>query len=57
MGVGLMQRIFSMILSPLEDFMNIRHRLQLMGCDLELESQPGQGTRVIIHIPPAQVQR
>jgi two-component system CheB/CheR fusion protein len=35
--------------------MNIRHRLQLMGCDLEVESQPGQGTRLVIRIPAAQV--
>lgn len=35
--------------------MNIRHRLQLMGCELEIRSQPGQGTRVIIHVPSKQV--
>lgn len=35
--------------------MNIRHRLQLMGCDLEVKSQPGQGTRLVIHIPADQV--
>ena len=30
--------------------MNIRHRLQLIGCELEIHSQPGQGTRVVIHV-------
>ena len=35
--------------------MNIRHRLQLMGCELEVESQPGLGTRLTIHVPATQV--
>jgi signal transduction histidine kinase len=35
--------------------MNIRHRLSLIGCQLEISSQPGQGTRVMITIPEQQV--
>lgn len=35
--------------------LNIRHRLHLMGCDLAVESQPGQGTRVVIHVSSRQV--
>ena len=35
--------------------MNIRHRLQLMGCKLHIESQEGRGTRVVIEVPAAQV--
>ena len=30
---------------------NLRHRLNLMGCTLQLQSQPGDGTQVIIDIP------
>lgn len=30
---------------------NIRHRLNLMGCDMRVESQPNKGTRVIIRVP------
>lgn len=35
--------------------MNIRHRLSLMGCQLQIQSQPGKGTQVIIDIPKQQV--
>jgi two-component system CheB/CheR fusion protein len=35
--------------------MNIRHRLHLMGCDIEVQSVHGQGTRVVLHVPAAQV--
>ncbi len=35
--------------------MNVRHRLQLMGCALEVRSQPGEGTRVIVRVPVTQV--
>lgn len=30
--------------------LNIRHRLNLMGCSLQIESQPGHGTQVLIDI-------
>jgi signal transduction histidine kinase len=30
---------------------NLRHRLNLMGCRLEINSRPGAGTQVIIDIP------
>ena len=29
----------------------IRHRLSLLGCNLEVKSQPGKGTEVIIEVP------
>ncbi len=35
---------------------NIRHRLKLVGCQMEISSQPGSGTKVTIHIPKQQVQ-
>ena len=35
--------------------MNIRHRLQLMGCELHVQSTHGQGTQVVIYVPDAQV--
>jgi signal transduction histidine kinase len=37
--------------------MNIRHRLQLMGCNAHVSSQPGQGTRVVFQVPLQQVDR
>jgi signal transduction histidine kinase len=30
---------------------NLRHRLNLMGCSLQIQSQPGAGTQMIIDIP------
>jgi two-component system CheB/CheR fusion protein len=30
---------------------NLRHRLSLMGCDMQLQSEPGKGTQMIIDIP------
>jgi signal transduction histidine kinase len=36
--------------------MNIRHRLQLMGCDLRIESERGRGTHMTIHVSPTKVQ-
>jgi two-component system, chemotaxis family, CheB/CheR fusion protein len=35
--------------------MNVRHRLSLMGCRMQIFSSPGKGTRVIIDIPDKQV--
>lgn len=35
--------------------MNIRHRLLLMGCDLQIESHPEKGTKVVIRVPADQV--
>jgi two-component system, chemotaxis family, CheB/CheR fusion protein len=35
--------------------MRIRHRLSLMGCTLQVRSQPGDGTQVIIGVPASQV--
>ena len=32
------------------DLLNVRHRLSLMGCNLHIKSQPGNGTQVIIDI-------
>jgi signal transduction histidine kinase len=29
----------------------IRHRLNLLGCSIEINSQPGNGTEVIIEVP------
>jgi two-component system sensor histidine kinase DegS len=29
----------------------IRHRLNLLGCSMEVKSQPGNGTEVIIGVP------
>jgi two-component system NarL family sensor kinase len=29
----------------------IRHRLNLLGCRIEVSSQPGNGTEVIIEVP------
>ena len=29
----------------------IRHRLNLLGCNLEINSQPGNGTEVTIEVP------
>ena len=29
----------------------IRHRLNLLGCQIEVKSQPGNGTEVIIEVP------
>jgi signal transduction histidine kinase len=29
----------------------IRHRLNLLGCSMELKSQPGNGTEVIVEVP------
>ncbi len=29
----------------------IRHRLNLLGCSMEVNSQPGNGTEVIIEVP------
>jgi two-component system NarL family sensor kinase len=29
----------------------IRHRLNLLGCNMEVSSQPGNGTEVIIEVP------
>ena len=34
--------------------LNLRHRLELMGCKLEINSSPGTGTQVIINIPNRQ---
>jgi two-component system CheB/CheR fusion protein len=31
--------------------LNIQHRLNLLGCSLQIESEPGNGTRVIIEAP------
>jgi two-component system, chemotaxis family, CheB/CheR fusion protein len=31
--------------------LNLRHRLNLLGCTMEVESQPGNGTQVIIEVP------
>ena len=31
--------------------LNIRHRLDLIGCQMEITSQPGGGTQVVIHCP------
>jgi signal transduction histidine kinase len=31
--------------------MIIRHRLKLLGCRLEVNSQPGKGTEAIIDVP------
>jgi len=36
--------------------MNLGHRLNLMGCQIEVNSQPGKGTQVMINIPKGQVQ-
>ena len=30
---------------------HIQHRVRLMGCNLHVQSQPGEGTRVIIQVP------
>jgi signal transduction histidine kinase len=35
--------------------MNIRHRLQLMGCTIDVVSHPGDGTTVTIRVPARQV--
>jgi signal transduction histidine kinase len=29
----------------------IRHRLNLLGCSLEIKSQPGEGTEAVIEVP------
>jgi signal transduction histidine kinase len=29
----------------------IRHRLNLLGCSLEINSQPGNGTEAVIEVP------
>jgi two-component system, chemotaxis family, CheB/CheR fusion protein len=34
--------------------MRLRHRLNLMGCNLQVQSQPGKGTRVTMAIQPNQ---
>jgi len=31
--------------------LNLRHRLNLMGCNMDVHSNPGQGTRVMIDCP------
>jgi len=31
--------------------MNVRHRLSLMGCQMQIHSSPGKGTQVMIDIP------
>ena len=31
--------------------LNVRQRLDLIGCQMEITSQPGAGTRVVIHCP------
>jgi two-component system CheB/CheR fusion protein len=31
--------------------LTIRHRLNLLGCSMEINSQPGNGTEVIIEVP------
>lgn len=35
--------------------MNIRHRLNLSDCDKHVESQPGKGAQVVLHVPAKQV--
>jgi signal transduction histidine kinase len=35
--------------------LNVRHRLGLMGCQMQISSSPGKGTRVMIDIPNQQV--
>jgi signal transduction histidine kinase len=35
--------------------MGIRHRLQLMGCTIQIESHPGDGTTVTIRVPRKKV--
>lgn len=35
--------------------MKLRHRLSLVGCKVEIQSQPGEGTQVIINIPARNV--
>jgi two-component system, chemotaxis family, CheB/CheR fusion protein len=37
--------------------LNIRHRLSLMGCQMQITSNPGRGTRVMIDIPNQQVKK
>ncbi|HEX5838606.1 MAG TPA: CheR family methyltransferase [Anaerolineales bacterium] len=34
---------------------NLRHRLGLMGCTLQVTSLPGKGTEILIHIPVQEV--
>jgi NarL family two-component system sensor histidine kinase YdfH len=35
--------------------MNVRHRLSLMGCQMQIQSSPGKGTQILIDIPKQQV--
>ncbi len=35
--------------------LNVRHRLSLMGCQMQIASDPGQGTQVLIDIPNQQM--
>jgi two-component system, chemotaxis family, CheB/CheR fusion protein len=38
-------------LRPPGGLMNIQRRLKLMGCDMQVNSEPGKGTQVVIDIP------
>ena len=31
--------------------LSVRHRLDLLGCSMQIRSQPGKGTEVIIEVP------
>ncbi|HET9914624.1 MAG TPA: PAS domain-containing protein [Anaerolineales bacterium] len=36
---------------PIDPRLIIRHRLSLLGCNLDVESQSGKGTKAIIEVP------
>jgi signal transduction histidine kinase len=35
---------------------SIHHRLNLLGCNMEVQSEPGRGTQVIITVPYEQLE-
>jgi two-component system, chemotaxis family, CheB/CheR fusion protein len=49
-GVGFQSDVFNQE-NGLGGLAHIQHRVLLMGCSLHVQSQPGQGTRVILEIP------
>lgn len=43
------------VMNRQEGLMNVRHRLSLMRCEMQIHSNPGKGTQIMINIPKQQV--
>lgn len=54
-GKGFEYESISHDVAGLGGLMNLKHRLGLLGCTVQVDSKPGDGTRIIIMIPSKQV--